>query len=75
MMGRLGDKAGVEKRTNPHSLRHSLAFDLMWEGIPVPLIQAQLGHTSLATTQRYLDHLAPRELVETMQRRREFQID
>ena len=74
-MRRVGAKAGVEKRVHPHALRHSMAFELMWEGMPVPLIQAQLGHTSLATTQRYLDHLAPRELVETMQRRREFQID
>jgi integrase len=41
----------------------------MMEGVPVPIIQRQLGHGSLATTQRYLDHLAPKELVETMQRR------
>jgi integrase len=46
---------------------------LMWEGVPVPLIQAQLGHASLATTQRYLDHLAPKDLVEAMQRR-EFEV-
>lgn len=41
----------------------------MMEGVPVPIIQRQLGHASLATTQRYLDHIAPKELVETMQRR------
>jgi integrase len=46
-----------------------MAYDLTWESVPVPIIQQQLGHTSLATTQRYLDHIAPRELVETMQRR------
>ena len=74
MLHRVGANAGVEKRVHPHALRHSMAFELMWEGMPVPLIQAQLGHTSLATTQRYLDHLAPRELVETMQRR-EFAVD
>jgi integrase len=33
----------------------------------------QLGHASLATTERYLDHLAPKDLVEVMQRR-EFKI-
>jgi site-specific recombinase XerD len=69
LLHRLGDKTGIDKRVHPHALRHSMAFDLMWEGVPVPLIQAQLGHASLATTQRYLDHLAPKELVETMQRR------
>ena len=73
LLHRLGTKAGIEKRTNPHALRHSMAYELMWEGCPVPLIQAQLGHASLATTQRYLDHIAPKELVETMQRR-EFEI-
>jgi site-specific recombinase XerD len=70
---RLGEKAGVEKRVHPHGLRHTLAFELMWEGVPAPVIQRQLGHTSLATTQRYLDHLAPKDLVVTMQSR-EFRI-
>jgi site-specific recombinase XerD len=70
---RLGVKAGVEKRVHPHGLRHTMSFELMWEGVPAPVIQRQLGHTSLATTQRYLDHLAPKDLVETMQRR-EFEV-
>jgi site-specific recombinase XerD len=69
LLHRLADKTGIDKRVHPHALRHSMAFDLMWEGVPVPLIQAQLGHASLSTTQRYLDHLAPKDLVEAMQRR------
>jgi site-specific recombinase XerD len=70
---RLGEKAGIEKRVHPHGLRHTLAYELMWEGVPAPVIQKQLGHTSLATTQRYLDHLAPKDLVEAMQWR-EFEV-
>jgi site-specific recombinase XerD len=73
LLHRLGDKAGVEKRVHPHGLRHSMSYELMMEGVPVPIIQQQLGHTSLATTQRYLDHIAPKDLVETMQRR-EFEV-
>jgi site-specific recombinase XerD len=73
LLHRLGAKAGIEKRVHPHGLRHSMSHDLMMEGVPVPIIQQQLGHTSLATTQRYLDHIAPKELVETMQRR-EFEV-
>ena len=69
LLHRFGDKTGIDKRVHPHALRHSMAFDLMWEGVPVPLIQTQLGHASLATTQRYLDHLAPKDLVDVMQRR------
>jgi site-specific recombinase XerD len=69
MLHRLGERAGIEKRCHPHGLRHTMSFELMMEGVPVPVIQKQLGHASLATTERYLDHLAPRDLVETMQRR------
>jgi integrase len=39
------------------------------EGVPVPVIQQQLGHASLATTDRYLRHIAPKDVVEVMQRR------
>ena len=69
MLVRVADKAGVEKRVHPHGLRHSMAYEAMWEGMPVPVIQAALGHASLGTTQRYLDHLAPKDVVEATQRR------
>jgi integrase len=69
LLPRLAQKAGIAKRVHPHGLRHTLAFELMMEGIPVPIIQRQLGHASLATTQRYLDHLAPREVIEAMRQR------
>ncbi len=39
------------------------------EGVPVPIIQQQLGHTSLATTDRYVSHLAPVNLISHMQQR------
>ena len=51
-----------------------MSYELMMEGVPVPIIQQQLGHSSLSSTQRYLDHIAPKELVETMQRR-EFEVE
>ena len=57
------------KRVHPHGLRHTHAYEVMMEGVPVPIIQRQLGHTSLATTSRYLDHIAPKDVVEAMQRR------
>jgi site-specific recombinase XerD len=69
LLPRLAAKVGMERRVHPHGLRHTLAFELMMEGVPVPIIQRMLGHATLATTQRYLDHIAPKEVIETMQAR------
>jgi site-specific recombinase XerD len=69
LLPRLADKLGIEKRVHPHGLRHTHAFELMMEGVPMPVIQRQLGHASLATTDRYLSHLAPKDVVEAMQGR------
>jgi site-specific recombinase XerD len=56
---KLAAKAGVDKRVHPHGLRHAHAYELTMEGVEMPIIQRQLGHTSLATTDRYLNHIAP----------------
>jgi integrase/recombinase XerD len=66
---RLGVRAGIEKRVHSHGLRHTHAVELMREGVPLLVISRQLGHSSLATTQRYLDHLEPGEVVSRMQAR------
>jgi integrase len=60
LLPRLARRAGIEKRVHPHGLRHTHAAELAREGVPVNVIQAQLGHRSLATTDRYLRHIAPR---------------
>jgi site-specific recombinase XerD len=62
-------KAGIGKRVHPHSLRHSMASDLLSEGHNLTLIQAQLGHSTVATTDRYLRKIAPHELVAAMRAR------
>jgi integrase len=36
------------------------------EGTPLHVIQQQLGHSSLATTDRYIRHLNPQQVVEAM---------
>jgi integrase/recombinase XerD len=68
-LARLGERAGIEKRVHPHGLRHSMAFDLAQHGVPTHVIQAQLGHASLAVTDRYVRHLMPADVVATMQAR------
>jgi site-specific recombinase XerD len=69
LLPRLASKADIEKRVHPHALRHTHAAELAREGVPLNLIQAQLGHSNVATTSRYLAHIAPMELISTMQRR------
>lgn len=69
LLPRLAAKAGVEKRVHAHGLRHTHAFELAGEGMAPHLIQAQLGHDSLATTDRYLRHIAPQELIDAMRSR------
>ena len=69
MLNRTTVRGGIDKWVHPHGLRHTMAYELMMEGVPVPIIQRQLGHASLATTDRYLRGIAPAEVVETMRRR------
>lgn len=64
MLKRYARKASVPKRVHPHGLRHTHAFELSQEDIPVRLIQAQLGHEDLAMTARYIDHLSPKQLLD-----------
>jgi len=67
---RLAEKANIEKRVHPHGLRHSGASEMRCEGIDVGVISKQLGHSSIATTSRYLDHIAPAVVVEAVRRRK-----
>ena len=41
----------------------------MMEGIPIPIIQRQLGHSSLATTDIYLSHIAPKQVIDAISER------
>lgn len=50
----VGKRAGVTDRLTPHSLRHGYANGAEGAGVQVTQIQQDLGHKSLATTQRYL---------------------
>jgi site-specific recombinase XerD len=69
LLKRLADKVGIEKRVHPHGLRHTHAYELANEGTPLHVIQHQLGHSSLATTDRYIRHLNPQQVVEAMRGR------
>jgi site-specific recombinase XerD len=57
MMQRLAAGAGIEKRVHPHGLRHTFAVELDAAGTSLSVISKLLGHSSVPTTARYLDHL------------------
>lgn len=65
----LGRTAGIHKRLHAHGLRHTHAAELRVEGIDLAVIRRQLGHASLLTTVRYLDHLEPESVINIVNRR------
>lgn len=58
----LVEEAGIEKPISPHSLRHTMAIETLRAGASPVVVQKMLGHSSLETTQRYLDHLERADL-------------
>ena len=53
-------RAGVEKAVSTHWWRHAHASHALDRGAPISLVQATLGHSSVATTGKYL-HAKPSE--------------
>ena len=67
---KLAAEAGVRRRFAPHQLRHAHAIEMAHEGIPLPIIQRQLGHAHLGITSIYLQGIDTREIVDTVHHRR-----
>ena len=62
--------AGVRRRFAPHQLRHAHAVEMAHEGVPLIVIQRQLGHTNLGITSIYLQGIDNAEIIDTVHARR-----
>lgn len=64
-------RCGIRRRIAPHQLRHCHAVELVREGVPVHILQRQLGHANLAVTTVYLSSVAPEEVLAVAHQRRQ----
>jgi len=67
---RAATKAGVRRRFAPHQLRHAHAVEMAREGVPLNVIQRQLGHANLGITSVYLQGIDNAEIIDTVHSRR-----
>jgi site-specific recombinase XerD len=61
--------AGVRRRFAPHQLRHAHAVEMSREGVPLLVIQRQLGHADLGVTSAYLRGIDSSEIIHTVHER------
>jgi len=61
--------AGVRRRFAPHQLRHAHAVEMPREGVPLVVIQRQLGHADLGVTSVYLRGIDNTEIVHAVHER------
>ena len=67
---RVAREAGVRRRFAPHQLRDAHAVEMAREGVPLIVIQRQLGHTNLGIPSIYLQGIENTEIIDTVHARR-----
>jgi hypothetical protein len=46
-----------------------MAYTLAMDGVPIPIIQRQLGHMHIGSTCAYLEHIAPIDVINEISSR------
>jgi integrase/recombinase XerD len=59
----------ASRRPSKHQLRHAHAVEMSREGVPLIVIQRQLGHVDLAITSVYLRGIDNTETIDTVHER------
>jgi integrase/recombinase XerD len=60
----------VRRRFAPQQLRHAHAVEMAREGVPLIVIQRQLGHSNLGITSVYLQRIDNAAIIKTVHARR-----
>lgn len=63
MVKRFAKAVNITKTISPHTFRHSFATHLLDRGADVRIIQTMLGHSEIATTDKYT-HVSKAHLIE-----------
>ena len=66
LVKRLAERAGLEARVTPHTLRHTFATRLLRETGNLKLTQQALRHSDVSTTARVYAHLTDNDVAEAV---------
>jgi integrase/recombinase XerD len=67
VVAQLRRQANIDRHITPHMLRHTVATLLLRNGADIRVVQEFLGHTSIATTQRYT-HISKEHLIKVLRK-------
>ena len=51
----IGRRAGLERKLKPHEIRHTMATNALFQGMPLEEVKELLGHNSIETTLIYAE--------------------
>lgn len=66
VLARLGERAGIERRLTPHTLRHTFATHLLQNGASLEVTRKALRHSRAATTAEIYAHLQDRDVANAV---------